>query len=189
MNRGSLFILMGPSGVGKTSLVRELVRRLGDKGVVWIPSFTTRAPRPGECEGVDYFFVSLERFNQLKELGALLESSTAYTASYGVGREVVNRALIEGKIALLPIDRRGAREIKAQIKEVKIILIVPPSPEILRERLLKRSSEAAETIEFRLARALKEAEEEAAHPLADVVVINDNFEETVQQLCALVLQS
>ncbi len=169
MSVGRLFVLMGPSGVGKTTLVR-------------IPSFTTRLPRPGEVEGVDYFFVSPERFERLLKHDELLEFSTAYLASYGVGKDIVEDAIAQGKTPLLAIDRRGALQIRQRMKGVKIILIVPPNKEVLRERLLKRSSEKMETIEFRLNQAFREAEEERRDPLADAVVVNDDFERALNQI-------
>lgn len=187
---GNLFVVMGPSGVGKTSLLKTLVERFGvELNLALIPTYTTRSMRPGERDGVDYFFVSQARFDELLSSGGLLEWSKAYQAYYGLGRQEVEAAVQAGKNVLVALDRYGAQAIKRQLPEAHIIRIVPPNFETLRERLVQRGTTNEELIAFRLKQAEIEAEEEKYQPIAEYIIINDLFEKSVIELKERVMDS
>lgn len=179
---GRLFIIIGPSGVGKTSLVQELVAGNNPCPIAWIPTFTSRPPRPGEKEGVNYFFVSEERFKGMIAGGELVEWSQAYRAFYGVGREKIREALNKAGTAITVMDRFGAIAVKKEMPTAQVILILPPSREILEQRLKSRNAETAEKIAFRLKQADDEARMEEENPVADKVIVNDLFNKTIEEL-------
>ena len=187
---GRIFVLMGPSGVGKTTLVREMVKRFGvECSLEWIPTYTTREARVGEIFGVDYFFVAQERFQQMQQAGKLLEWSSHYKAFYGTGRDEVEAVLAQGKNVLLAIDRQGADAVKKLYPSACIVLVVPPSDEVLKERISKRTTQSEEVTAFRLARAREELEEEAVKPLADEILVNDQLEEALKTLKKLISET
>ncbi|MCL5437073.1 MAG: guanylate kinase [Candidatus Dependentiae bacterium] len=183
---GKLFVIMGPSGVGKTTLVNALVAQGGCERLWRVPTYTTRTPRPGEIGGVDYFFVSADEFQDMMAAGALIEWSEAYQAFYGLGRGPVEEALSAGKTVLAVVDRLGAIQVKKYMSTAPIILILPPSLDELRRRLRARSSGSVQEIDFRLARAAREGALEGAAPIADHVVINDQFDRALAELKELI---
>lgn len=183
---GKLFVIMGPSGVGKTTLVNALVADRACEAVMRVPTYTTRKKRPGEVDGVDYFFITEVQFQELIKTGGVLEWSRAYRAYYGLGRKIVENALEAGKTVLAVVDRLGAIQVKKLMPQVAIILIVAPSADELRRRLELRSSESGQNAEFRLQRAHEEAALEAANPIADYVVVNDNLDVALESLKKLV---
>lgn len=181
-NPGKFFVIMGPSGVGKTSLVNALVHDEKCQTVVRIPTYTTRKARVGEINGVDYYFITEAEFREKMVNGDLLEWSHAYQAFYGLGRKNIEDVLASGITALAVVDRVGAVQIRKLKSDVKVIFIVPPSMTELRERLTKRSNDSEQSMLFRLSQAEREAEQERQDPVADLVVINDDFDLALENL-------
>ena len=175
--RGRLFVISGPSGVGKSSLCRALLERCPN--LVLSVSCTTRPPRPGEQDGVDYYFLSRAEFERLVEADAFLEWAEVHGHLYGTRRADVERARAEGRDVLLEIDWQGAAQVAAKMPETKRIFILPPSIEALKERLVLRGQDDMAVIERRVAAA----EEEIAHAHeAHIQIVNDDFEQALQSL-------
>ncbi|MEP7155033.1 MAG: guanylate kinase [Betaproteobacteria bacterium] len=167
---GCLYVIVAPSGAGKSTLVNALLEREPDIGLSI--SFTTRAPRPGEVPGREYFFVTREEFQAMAERGEFLEHAEVYGNWYGTSKHWIERTCATGSDVILEIDWQGARAVKALFPDMTFIYILPPSIEVLRKRLVKRGKDAKEVIERRLAEAnedLKHAHE------ADYVIINEDF--------------
>lgn len=178
---GSLFIVTAPSGAGKTSLVRALLA--ADGLVALSVSYTTRAPRPGETDGVHYHFVSEARFLEMLEAGDFLESAHVHGARYGTSQTQVEEVLQSGRDLVLEIDWQGAAQVRRLYQGAIGIFILPPSPQALAERLHGRGQDPAEVI----ARRLAAAREEISHVGEfDYVIINDRFDDALQDLLAIV---
>jgi len=178
---GDLFIVAAPSGAGKTSLVRALLA--ADSGIRLSISYTTRQPRPGEQDGVDYHFVTEERFLQMLEAGEFLESAHVHGSRYGTSQRWVDSVLAEGGDLLLEIDWQGAAQVRSLYPQAIGIFILPPSPQALEQRLRSRAQDSAEVIVRRLANA----HEEISHVGEfDYVIINDQFDEAERDLRAIV---
>ncbi len=181
MPSGKLFILSAPSGAGKSSLAKALIEILPDLGVS--VSHTTRAPRPGEQNGVHYFFVSRSEFDAMVAAGRFLEHATVFGNSYGTSRAVIESLLKQGKSVILDIDWQGARSIKAQMPQALSIFILPPSRAALEERLRHRQQDSDEVI----ARRMREAVSEMSHYREfDWVVVNDDFAAALTDLKAII---
>jgi guanylate kinase len=180
--RGIIFILSAPSGSGKTTLSRSaLGMRLGLRPSV---SITTRLPRSGECEGVDYNFVTDEGFRRKLATGELAEWAQVFDAAYGTPREPLDQAVASGTDILLDIDIQGTRQIREQYpNDAVTIFVLPPSFAELEERLHRRGTESQDEIERRLLRARDEA---AAYPEYDYLIINSDLTESLLQLEAVV---
>jgi len=179
-NAARLTVLSGPSGVGKGTVVAE-VRRLFPH--VWVSvSCTTRPPRPGEADGVQYHFVSDREFDDLVANQRLLEHADFAGYRYGTPRLPVEQHLAAGQPALLEIDLQGARQIRQQMPEAQLIFLAPPSVEDLRARLAVRGTETAEVVEARL--RLAEQELAADHEF-DVVVVNDDIRRAAAEVVSL----
>jgi guanylate kinase len=173
-------VLSGPSGVGKSTVVRELRRHHPD---VWVSvSATTRFPRPGEVDGVHYFFVSPEDFDGLVAEGRLLEWAEFAGNRYGTPRHRVEQRLADGVPVLLEIDLQGARQVRERMPEAQLVFLAPPSWEELVRRLTGRGTEAADVIDRRLATARVEL---AAEREFDVTLVNTSVEEVAARLVAL----
>lgn len=178
---GNLFVVSAPSGAGKTSLVRELLA--ADSDVSLSVSYTTRQPRPGETEGVDYHFVTEERFLQMLEDGDFLESAEVHGARYGTSQACVESVLHEGRDLVLEIDWQGAAQVRSLYPSAIGIFILPPSMEALEQRMRNRAQDADAVI----ARRLAAAREEIGHVAEfDYVIINAQFETAIQDLLAIV---
>ncbi len=181
MSSGRLFILSAPSGAGKTSLANALVE--SDPTVEFSVSHTTRAPRPGERDGVHYHFVSMAEFERLIGEGVFLEHAQVFGNRYGTSRRAIETLLKAGQSVLLDIDWQGARAVKAQMPEAVSIFILPPSREALRERLIRRGQDSPEVIE----RRMREATAEMSHfHEFDHIIINDVFDAALADLRAVV---
>ena len=181
MRRGNLFIISGPSGAGKGTLVRALPARLPDG---WVSvSVTTRAPRPGEVEGHDYFFISCDEFERLAEDGGLLEWAEVHGNRYGTPRAAVARKVAEGRQVILEIDPQGAFQVKRVLPESVLVFIVPPSFEELQRRLEGRGSETKSQVETRLATARRELELVGEY---DHVIQNDDVPRAVGELVGII---
>ena len=177
---GRLTVLSGPSGVGKGSVVRVLRDRHPD---VWLSvSVTTRAPRPGERDGVEYFFVDQAEFDRMAAAGELLEHDAHMGASYGTPRRPVEEQLAAGIPVLLEIDLHGARQVRSRMPTSQLVFLAPPSFDELARRLVGRGTEDPAAVRERLDRARIEL---AAEDEFDVVVVNDDLEAAADRLVAL----
>jgi guanylate kinase len=174
-------VIAAPSGAGKTSLARALVERRSE--LVFSLSATTRPPRPGERHGVDYHFVDDAGFDALIERGELLEWANVHGRRYGTLRDGVESALARGMTVMLDIDVQGARRVRSSMGDAVLIFVLPPSVAEMKRRLLTRGSEDEDQLATRLRTARTELE---AALEFDYVVINDDFEETVARLEAII---
>jgi guanylate kinase len=178
---GTLFIICAPSGAGKTSLTNALLE--ADPDVRLSVSYTTRPPRPGEADGRDYHFVDLARFERMAAAGEFLESAFVHGNRYGTSQKWINEARRGGKDILLEIDWQGAAQVRKLIPEAVGIFIVPPSFEVLAQRLRGRGQDTPEVI----AQRLQAAREEMSHVSEfDYVIINEEFKRAAQDLIAIV---
>lgn len=183
-SHGSLVIVSAPSGGGKTSLVKALLQKV-DKIEVSI-SHTTRALRPGEQQGKDYFFVTKNEFEAMIAAEDFVEYATVFKNYYGTSLRQIQDRLAAGIDVLLDIDWQGAEQIKNLFPQAISVFLVPPSLETLRERLLARGRDKPEEIEFRMA----EAREELSHCFDfDYLLINNEFEQALAELESIVLVS
>jgi guanylate kinase len=176
-----VFVITGPSGVGKGTLIRELLRRL--PGLELSVSATTRPPREGEVDGLDYHFLDREEFDRRAQEGEFLEHATYSGHRYGTLRGEVERRLADGASVVLEIEVQGARQVRAAMPESVQVFIAPPAPDSLRERLAKRGTDSADQIDQRLRTAELElaAQEEFQH-----VVVNDEVERAAAELEGIV---
>jgi guanylate kinase len=175
-----LTVLAGPSGVGKGSVIAAVRRRHPD---VWLSvSVTTRAPRAGETDGVEYHFVDQAEFDRMVAEGELLEHDAHMSASYGTPRAPVEAQLAAGGSALLEIDIEGARQVRAAMPDAQLVFLAPPSFDELARRLTGRGTESPERVRERLDRARIEM---AAEDEFDVVLVNDEIERAADALVAL----
>ena len=181
---GNLFVIAAPSGGGKTSLTRALLER--EPGIRLSVSYTTRPPRPGERDGVDYHFVTVERFDALKHAGEFLEHAHVHGNWYATSATWLRTRVDAGEDVLLEIDWQGAAQVRKLIADSVQIFILPPSLESLEERLMRRGQDDAATI----ARRLVAAREEIRHCDGfDYVIINQDFASAVDDLAAVVRAS
>jgi guanylate kinase len=181
LTAGRLIVITGPSGVGKGTLIRRLLQEV--PGLELSVSATTRPPRPGERDGVDYHFMSAEDFDRLAGDGELLEHATYSGHSYGTPRAEVEPRLERGTSVVLEIEVQGARQVREAMPEAIQVFIAPPSPDALRERLVARATDRPEEIERRLAAA---REELAARPEFGHVIENDDLDRAAEELVRLV---
>jgi guanylate kinase len=180
-SRGSILVISAPSGAGKTTLCKRLLEE--DPGVEFSVSYTTRPPRSGEQDGVDYAFVNCAEFERRREAGEFVEWAMVGGHLYGTSMEVVKDAAARGRDILLDVDTQGAMNIRRQISEAVLIFILPPDKAALENRLMKRGTEAPEEVARRLGLAQGEVEKCSAY---DYVIINDDFETAYRQLRAVV---
>ncbi len=177
----SLYIIAAPSGAGKTSLVSALLKKVD--GIQVSISHTTRPKRPNEEHGVNYFFTDEPTFSAMEKRGDFLESATVFHNHYGTSKQWVLDTLSKGIDVILEIDWQGARAVREKIADTIGIFIFPPSMAVLEERLKGRQSDSPEVI----AERLSEAEEEMSHYAEfDYIVVNDDFEEALASLVAIV---
>ena len=179
---GIILIISAPSGAGKTTLCRELLKRFPTMRESI--SYTTREPRPGEVDGKDYFFVSREEFQRMVAEDAFAEWAEVHGNLYGTALATVEEARKNGIDLVLDIDCQGARRLKEQIERCVYIFILPPSMEELRRRLVNRSSDSQDVIDRRLVRAAAEIKEARWY---DYIIINDTFETAFEELTAIVV--
>jgi guanylate kinase len=178
---GNLFMVVAPSGAGKSSLVNALLAQ--DPHIRLSVSYTTRAPRPGETDGVQYHFVSVEEFMAVRDRGEFLEWAEVHGNYYGTSRVWIEAQMAAGTDVLLEIDWQGAKQIHKQFSNAVEIFILPPSLTALEERLKKRGQDADNVITRRL---LAAGSEMAHAPEADYIIINEVFESALQQLRGVV---
>jgi guanylate kinase len=176
-----VFVITGPSGVGKGTLIRGLMERL--RRLELSVSATTRPPRPGERDGVDYHFLSREEFDRRVAEGAFVEHADYAGRSYGTLRSELDDRVRAGRPVVLEIEVQGARQVRAALPEAVQVFIAPPSPAALRTRLIGRGTDDAQEVE----RRLRVAEEElAAQPEFAHVVVNDRLDDALEQLTAII---
>lgn len=176
--RGTLLVVSGPSGAGKGTLIQALLEKRPE-AIVSV-SATTRAPRPGEKEGVHYFFVSKEHFEQMIQDNAFLEYACVFgTTYYGTPRAFVEQKLAAGNDVILDIDVQGAMNIKKAMPEAVLVFILPPSYQVLRQRLTDRQTESEEQIERRLQTAKNEIKYISQY---QYLLINDTVAEASENL-------
>lgn len=176
-----LYIVSAPSGAGKTSLCRRV-----SSLVNWITysiSYTTRDPRPGEVDGVDYFFVSPQVFAEMKERGDFLETAEVYGNHYGTARSQIESSFAKGKDVLVDIDIQGARTMRASDIPSISVYILPPSYAVLRQRLSARAQDSESTIKKRLDRAKNEI---ISYNEYDYLLVNREFDRTAQDLLSII---
>lgn len=181
MSEPGLYIVASPSGGGKSSLIAALLER--DDEVSLSVSHTTRPPRPGEIDGVHYHFVGEAEFLELAGQGEFLEHARVFDHRYGTGRKQVERKLSEGFNVLLDIDWQGASQVRESFPASLGIFILPPSMEILRNRLTGRGQDDDEVIE----RRMRDARAEISHwDEFDHLVVNDNFEDALEDFHSII---
>jgi guanylate kinase len=176
-----VFVITGPSGVGKGTLIRGLMERLDQLELS--VSATTRAPRPGEQDGVDYHFLTREEFDRRVAAADFVEHADYAGRSYGTLRSELEARVRAGTPVVLEIEVQGARQVRAAMPEAVQVFIAPPSLEALRTRLIGRGTDDAEEVERRLQVAEKEL---AAQPEFGYVVVNDRLEEALEELTRIV---
>ena len=178
---GSIFLVVAPSGAGKSTLVNALLEQ--DSGIALSVSHTTRPPRPGETDGREYHFVSVDEFMRRRAAGEFLESAEVHGNFYATSRVWIEEHVRAGTDVLLEIDWQGARQVKSHFPHAVGVFILPPSIDALEARLLKRGQDSAQVI----SRRLLAAGSEIAHaPEFDYVIINVDFPAALAQLAAVV---
>jgi guanylate kinase len=181
MKRGNLFVIAAPSGAGKTSLVRALMLLLPE--LRFSISYTTRKRREKEVDQKDYFFVSKETFESMRDKREFLEHAQVFDNYYGTSRAQVERHLAAGDNVLLEIDWQGAQQIRTAMPEARTIFVLPPSREALEQRLRGRATDSEEVI----ARRLRDSIADMSHwNEFDYVVVNDDFERATSDLESIV---
>ena len=183
MSKGLLFVLSGPSGVGKNTVLDELFKNFDD--VSYSVSATTREKREGETEGEDYFFISENKFKEIKENDGFIESALVHGHYYGTPKKFVDKKLEEGEDIILEIDTQGAKQVREKYPEAIYIFLLPPSLEELENRLDNRGSESNKSKNIRLNNARKELKEVHNY---DYEVINDSLEDAVREIKKIIIK-
>ena len=181
VRKGMLLVISGPSGTGKGTLIERLMKE--DPTLVFSVSATTRAPRPGEIDGVHYHFVTNEQYDQLVAENAFVEYANVHGNRYGTLRSEVYERLERGENVVLDIDVQGALNVIASEKEKVSVFILPPSMQVLRERLTGRGTETQEAVERRLHNAVWEISQKDKYRYK---VINDDLESCLRTLQAII---
>lgn len=181
MKRGTFFVLSGPSGSGKGTVLQEVLRK-SDR-IVYSVSATSRSPRAGEVDGINYYFKSREEFETLIKADAFIEYTETYGNYYGTLKSEVEKAIVNGKNIILEIDPVGARNVRAHYPDAVLMFLVAPDLEVLSSRLSGRGSESAETFKIRHDAALSEMENAT---LYDYVVVNDFVERAADDILAII---
>ena len=173
--------MSAPSGAGKTSLIKALMEQ--DQRVEVSVSHTTQPQRPGEVEGVNYFFISTETFHEMRKAGAFFESAEVFGHFYGTSLTQLEARLSDGADVILEIDWQGAQQVRKLLPDSAWLFILPPSLEALKSRLQARGQDAEDTIDVRM----RAARDEMSHwDEADYLIINDQFDSALEALQALV---
>ena len=181
MKKGTFFVLSGPSGSGKGTVLKEVLRK-SDR-IVYSVSATSRSPRAGEGDGINYYFKSREEFETLIKADAFIEYTETYGNYYGTLKSEVEKAIVNGKNIILEIDPVGARNVRAHYPDAVLMFLVAPDLEVLSSRLSGRGSESAETFKIRHDAALSEMENAT---LYDYVVVNDFVERAADDILAII---
>ena len=178
---GNIFILSAPSGTGKTSLTKALLK---ENINLWLSiSYTSREKRPGERDGHDYYFVERKVFGQMLERGEFIESAEVYGNLYGTSQKWINKSIKAGKDILLEIDSQGAQQVRKIFPNVVSIFVLPPSLKELENRLKNRNQDSKEVIDKRMVTAREEISHVSEY---DYVIINDNMDMALSNLICVV---
>lgn len=180
--KGILFIISAPSGTGKTTLCKEVINKC--TGLKASVSYTTRKPREGEIEGVHYFFIQENLFKEMIDNDQFIEWAKVHDHFYGTSKNQIKGVIDQGFDVLLDIDVQGGMQIKQKIPDSVLIFILPPSKEVLKERLTNRMSDAEDEIIRRLGRAADEIREYKNY---DYVIVNDRLEDAVDKLKSVIV--
>ena len=181
MRKSVLVVISGPSGVGKTTIIKALLSRRSD--VIFSVSCTTRPKRPGEVHGRDYFFITEEEFRSMVERGEFLEWAQVHGYLYGTPRSFIEKAINEGKSVILDIDVQGAMKVMENFKDAVFIFVAPPSLEDLEKRLRKRKTESEESIR----RRLKDARWELQFiDKFQYLIINKELDSAIEELDSII---
>lgn len=180
--KGVLYVISGPSGVGKTSIIELTLRKV--KNIVFSVSCTTRPKRPNEIEGKDYFFVDIVKFRNMIEQNEFLEWAVVHNHYYGTPRKFVEEQIENGKSVLLDIDVQGAMTVMNKCKDAVYIFVAPPSFDVLKQRLMNRGTEDKESLQRRLEDAKKEL---SYIPNFEYIIVNAQLQESVDQLCSIIV--
>ena len=178
---GDLFIVSAPSGAGKSTILRSLFAQM--EGLSFSVSHTTRPMRAGEVEGKDYFFVSRQEFREMVSRGAFLEWAEVHGNLYGTSRSNVEQQLRQGTDLILDVDVQGAAQVKARFPEAVTVFVVPPSMEVLEERLRKRGTEDEATLQLRLDNAAREMRSAGFY---DYIIVNDLLDRAVEEMRTII---
>jgi guanylate kinase len=180
---GRVVVISGPSGVGKSTIIRQVLQRTG---AAYSVSVTTRPPRPGEVDGRDYRFVDRQTFHRMARDGELLEWAEVFGHDYGTPAEPVRQAIESGRTIVLDIDVQGALQVHRRLPAATFVLIVPPSDEALRQRLAGRNSEDRQQAKRRLAAATKELETTRCSGIYTRCVVNNDLETAIRAVVGIV---
>ena len=185
-DKGQLIVISAPSGAGKTSIIKNVIKKLNDENrkSKFSVSHTTRLPREGDIDGSDYFFVSNEIFDELYEAGNFIETAEVHDYKYGTSKDFIDENINKGINVFLEIDVQGFQKLQNRNIEFRSIFILPPSIEELRKRIQKRGLDSEDVIEKRMKNALKELGEAEEY---DYLVINDVFEQAIEELLEIVI--
>ncbi|MBR4633030.1 MAG: guanylate kinase [Elusimicrobia bacterium] len=173
--KGMIIIVSAPSGAGKTSICDALIKE--DKNIVYSVSTTTRQPREGEKNGVEYYFVDDKKFKEMVKKNVFVEWAKVHNHFYGTSKKVLEQTINKGKDILLDIDVQGAVKIKKQYKNALMIFITTPTLKILKQRLIKRNKDSMEVIKTRIENAKKEL---TYMPKYDYLILNDKLDESIE---------
>jgi guanylate kinase len=180
--KGQLFVITAPSGTGKTTMI-DIIRK-NVEGIGYSISHTTRPPRRGELNGVHYYFIAREDFEKMIDAHEFVEWAIVYDQLYGTSMSSVESTLSSGKDLLLDVDIQGAQEIKKQFREATLIFILPPSLEILHERLQRRSGQDDTNIDLRMKKAVEEIIRCRDY---DFLIVNDDLNQAAREVEAIII--
>lgn len=183
-NRGRLFIVSAPSGAGKTTLCQKIIKK--HPQIKFSVSYTTRMPRKGEINNVDYTFIDREEFKRMVSEGKFLEWAEVHGEFYGTSRERIKSLIEEGFDVVLDIDTQGTLQLKEKGEKGVFIFILPPSMEALKQRLVRRMTDSKDQILRRLKRAIEEIR---TYNLYDYVIINDILENSIKEFEAVIISN
>ena len=184
-NNGQLIVISAPSGTGKTSVIKNVIKKLNseNKESKFSVSHTTRLPRDGDVDGSDYFFVSDERFIELLNAGNFIETAEVHDYKYGTSKDFIDENIEQGINVFLEIDVQGFQELRSKNIKFRSVFILPPSIDELRDRIQKRGLDSEHVIEKRMNNALKELTKAKEY---DYLVINDVFDDAIEELLEIV---